>query len=196
MFFWYDNFLEKAQKRHAPWAEIEECRRLPLACVGGPLYVVSLFWLGWSSYRSVHWIVPMLSGVTFGMGFMLIFMAMLNYLTDAYRTFAASAQGAASTCRSLGGALLPLAATSMYTKLGVHWASSILAFASLAMAAIPFAFIRYGNSIRANSQFCQQLLATERKEAERERRMQRQEARQAAVDDQVDLEKSVAKETS
>jgi len=74
VFLWYDNFLARAQKRHAPWAEIEEYRRLPLACLGGPLYVISLFWLGWSSYGNVHWIVPMLSGVTFGMGFMLIFM--------------------------------------------------------------------------------------------------------------------------
>ena len=27
------------------WAQKEEYRRLPLACVGGPLYAISPFWL-------------------------------------------------------------------------------------------------------------------------------------------------------
>src|SRR5271168_769729 len=45
----------------------------------------------------------MLSGLTFRMGFVLVFMAMLNYLSDASLTYAASAQGIASTCRSIFG---------------------------------------------------------------------------------------------
>lgn len=102
---------------------------------------------------------------------MLIFMAMLNYLTDAYQTFAASAQGVASCCRSLGGALLPLATTPMYKNLGVHWASSLLAFVALGMAVIPFAFIKYGNHIRENSKFCQDLKEMQRKEAEEDRQL-------------------------
>jgi hypothetical protein len=39
----------------------------------------------------ISWVVPMLSGIVFGMGYMLIFMAMLNYLLDVYETFVASA---------------------------------------------------------------------------------------------------------
>lgn len=88
---------------------------------------------------------------------MLIFMAMLNYLTDAYETFAASAQSASSCCRSIFGAVLPLAAKPMFNNLGVHWACSLLAFLSLGLSIIPFAFIRYGDRIRKNSKFCQQL---------------------------------------
>lgn len=170
IFLWYDSYLAKAQKRKAPWASIEEYRRLPLATVGGPLYVISLFWLGWSAYATVHWIVPMLSGVFFGLGFLLIFMAMINYLTDAYETFAASAQAIASTSRSIFGALLPLGAGPMYRNLGVHWASSLLAFLSLAMAIIPFAFIKYGDRIRANSRFCQELKAMKIKEMKQDRK--------------------------
>ena len=75
IFLWYNDFFAKGQKTQKNWAQIEEYRRLPLACIGGPLYVISLFWLGWSAYSNVHWIVPMLSGVPFGMGFLLIFMA-------------------------------------------------------------------------------------------------------------------------
>lgn len=159
LFLVYDSYLARAQARKTPWSQIEEYRRLPLACVGGPLYVVSLFWIGWSAKADVHWIVPILSGITFGMGFLLIFMAMLNYLTDAYETYAASAQGIASTCRSIFGAILPLASKNMFEALGIHWACSLLAFLSLGMAIIPFAFIKYGDRIRANSKFCQELKA-------------------------------------
>ena len=121
----------------------------------------------------------MMSGLFFGMGFLLIFMAILNYLTDAYQVFAASANGIASTCRSVFGALLPLAARPMYSSLGIHWAGSLLAFLSLGMAAIPFVFIKYGDRIRASSRFCQYLkelneegAAQEEEEEEGRRRSQ------------------------
>ena len=90
-------------------------------------------------------------------GFHLIFMALLNYLTDAYEIFAASAMAAASCTRSIWGAALPFAAGPMYDRLGVHWASSLLGLLSLAMCIIPFAFIKYGDRLRANSKFCQEL---------------------------------------
>lgn len=162
IFIYYDSVLQRAKKANKPWSSIEEYRRLPLACLGGPLYVISLFWLGWSANRNVHWIVPILAGLPFGIGFVLIFMALLNYITDAYEVYAASGMAATSFCRSIFGALLPLAATPMYRTLGISWASSLLGFLSLAMSAIPFAFIKYGDRIRANSRFCNEL--KERKE--------------------------------
>ena len=165
IFLYWDGVLQRAKKANAPWANVEEYRRLPLACLGGPAYVISLFWLGWTACPNIHWIVPMLAGVPFGIGFMLIFMALLNYITDAYEIFAASGMAATSISRSIFGALLPLAAIPMYRTLGVHWASTLLAFLSLAMSIIPFAFIKYGDRIRANSRFCQELKARkERKE--------------------------------
>ena len=157
IFLYYDGFLQRAKNRGAHWTTVEEYRRLPLACIGGPLYVVSLFWLGWSASPNVHWIVPTLAGIPFGIGFMLIFMALLNYITDAYEIFSASAMSATSCTRSVFGALLPLAARPMYQKLGISWASSLLGFMSLGMSIIPFAFIKYGQRIRANSKFCQDL---------------------------------------
>ncbi|KAJ5722703.1 hypothetical protein N7488_000738 [Penicillium malachiteum] len=157
VFIWYDGYLARAKARNAPWAAIEEYRRLPLACIGGPLYVISLFWVGWTASLDIPWVVPFLSGIPFGMGYLLIFMAMLNYLTDAYETLSASAQSAASCTRSILGAVLPLATKPMFNRLGIHWACSLIAFISLAVSIIPFAFIRYGDRIRANSKFCQEL---------------------------------------
>ncbi|KAL8628430.1 hypothetical protein Q9189_005839 [Teloschistes chrysophthalmus] len=159
VFMYWDSYLMRAKKTNAPWTRLEEYRRLPLACIGGPLFVIALFWLGWTAKSDIHWIVPILSGIPFGIAFLLVFMALLNYITDAYEVFAASAMAATSACRSIFGAVLPLAARPMYNTLGIAWASSLLGFVSLGMCAIPFAFIKYGDRIRANSAFCQELRA-------------------------------------
>lgn len=45
IFLWYDSFLHRAKTRGDAWTQNEEYRRLPLACVGGPLCVGALFWL-------------------------------------------------------------------------------------------------------------------------------------------------------
>lgn len=71
IFLYWDVVLMRAKKANAAWTEIEEYRRLPLAAIGGPLYVISLFWLGWTARSDIHWIVPILSGIPFGLGFML-----------------------------------------------------------------------------------------------------------------------------
>lgn len=57
----------------------QELYRLPLACLGGPLFVISLFWLGWSSRDDVSFAVPMMAGIPFGIGFMCVFIAILYF---------------------------------------------------------------------------------------------------------------------
>ncbi|KAL4778015.1 major facilitator superfamily domain-containing protein [Aspergillus varians] len=157
VFFLYSAYHTKALiAQNSSWASQEEYRRLPLACIGAPGIPIALFWLGWSANLSIHPVMPMMSGVFFGFGFLLIFIALINYLTDAYKQFSASAAAAASTLRSLFAVFLPLATNPMYSTLGIGWASSLLGFFSLAMAVVPFVFIRYGGWIRANSKFAQQ----------------------------------------
>ncbi|KAI1174265.1 MFS transporter [Nemania sp. FL0916] len=162
---WYDTFLERAKERNASWPKSEEYRRLPLACISGPLNVSSLFWLGWSARSDTHWIVPMLAGVPFGMGLELVFISMLNYLADAYDIFAASALASSAFSRSIFAVLLPLAAGPMYESLGIPWACSLLGFLSLAMAIIPFVFLRYGTWLRMHSPYCQELLKLKERDA-------------------------------
>jgi MFS transporter, DHA1 family, multidrug resistance protein len=45
----------------------------------------------------------------------------------------------------------PLFASAMYNKLGVGWASSTLAFLSIAFIPIPFLLFNYGKAIRMKS---------------------------------------------
>ena len=92
------------------------------------------------------------------MGVDLIFMALTNYLTDAYGIYSASAMASSVFSRNVVAALLlSLAASQMYEQLGIGWACSVLGFMCLAMAMIPFAFIKYGATLRAKSKFCQHL---------------------------------------
>lgn len=120
-----------------------------------------MFWLAWTAKTSIHPITPIMSGLFFGLGYILIFMAMINYLTDAYKQYSASAQAAASTIRSTMAVCLPLATNPMYSKLGINWATSLLAFISLSLAIIPFAFMRYGEWIRGRSPFAQRVMKGE-----------------------------------
>lgn len=187
VFVAWDRYLARKQAEGARWAKQEEYRRLPLACLGGPLFAIAIAWLGWSSKPDVHWIVPTLSGVAFGLAFLLIFMALLNYLSDAYLTFAASAQGMASTCRSIGGAVLPIAGRRMFINLGINWACTLLALLALGVAVIPFVFIWKGDQIRANSKFCNQLrrMMEEQQEEERKEGERKRKASGRAVEDEA-----------
>lgn len=93
----------------------------------------------------------MMAGIPFGIGIELTFISLLNYLTDAYSTVAASANASATISRSILGVLLPLASPRMYATLGVQWATTLLALLSLMLAVSPFLFITYGNQIRRSS---------------------------------------------
>jgi hypothetical protein len=106
----------------------------------------------------------MLAGIPFGCGYALLFLALLNYLADAYEIFAASAMAASTCSRSIAGAVLPFAITPMYRNLGVAWATSLLAFLSMGMCVIPFLFLWKGDVLRQGSTFCKYLREVKQKE--------------------------------
>lgn len=79
----------------------------------------------------------MMAGIFFCFGYILVFTAMLNYLTDAYKESSASAQAAASATRAMMAIVLPFAVTPLYTKLGIHWASLLLGILAFGLAGYP-----------------------------------------------------------
>jgi hypothetical protein len=118
---------------------------------------VALFWISWTARSSIHWSVPALSGISFGIGWNINFQTLTNYVNDAYGIYSASANAAVTSCRCLFGAVLPLAVKPMFDHLGVNWGCSLLAFVSLAVSVVPFVFIYCGTGIRASSKFCREL---------------------------------------
>ncbi|KAH7019262.1 major facilitator superfamily domain-containing protein [Ilyonectria destructans] len=127
--------------------------RLPPAILGSILVPAGIFMFGWSSYPWVHWIVPIIGSAIFGAGTLLVFSGIFTFLVDAYPQYAASALAANAFVRCSFAAAFPLFGTQMYGKLGYQWASSLLAFLTLAMMPFPYIFFRYGKRIRATSRF-------------------------------------------
>ena len=76
--------------------------RLPTLFVTAWFLPISLFWYGWSAQAHIHWIMPVIGTMWFGIGIVSIFVAIQNYLVDGFR-FAASALAAATVLRSLLG---------------------------------------------------------------------------------------------
>jgi hypothetical protein len=74
--YFYDRLAQSIVRRYPN--KHAEYLRLPLACIGGPSFVVALFWLGWTSRPSIPWIVPLLSMIPYGFAYQMIFMAMIN----------------------------------------------------------------------------------------------------------------------
>ncbi|KAF2133772.1 MFS general substrate transporter [Dothidotthia symphoricarpi CBS 119687] len=128
--------------------------RLPISMVGGVAFAAGLFWFGWSGYSgTVHWIVPILSGLLTGFGLFTIFLSLLNYIVDAYLMFAASALAANTFMRSCFGGVFPLFATYMFEGMGVQWACTLIGGVALLLVPMPIMFYMYGKKIRAKSTF-------------------------------------------
>lgn len=128
--------------------------RLKIAVYGAFLIPIGLFWFAWTApYPHIHWIVPLLAMIPFGIGTFTIFSGGLSYLVDAYLVHAASALAAAAFARSIFGFAFPLFATQMYTKLTVQGATSLLAGLTLLCVPIPMLFFKYGNTLRKNSKY-------------------------------------------
>lgn len=113
-----------------------------------------LFWFAWTSHPSIHWISPVLAGIPFAWGNTAIFSSSTQYLTDVYGPAnGASAMAANGIARYTMGAVFPLFTLQMYERLTIPWATSLLAFISLAMIPIPWVFFRCGPRIRRKSAY-------------------------------------------
>lgn len=112
-----------------------------------------LFSFAWSSYNWLSWAGPCFSGLACGFGFLCLYNPANNYIVDSYQHYAASALAAKTFVRSVWGACVPLFTIQMYHRLGNQWATSLMAFISLACCGIPFLFYWYGAKVRSFSKY-------------------------------------------
>ncbi|KAH9926316.1 MFS general substrate transporter [Epithele typhae] len=127
--------------------------RLEICMWAAPIYTLSFFWFGWTSFPSVSYWAPLLSGLPMGVAVIFLFLGLFNYVIDAYLFVAASALSAMTVVRSLFGAGFPLFATQMYETLNPRWASTLLGLLALVMTPIPFVLRRYGHHLRRRSKY-------------------------------------------
>lgn len=115
-----------------------------------------LVWFALSAKTSVHWIVPVLSGIPFAFGNVTVFISAALYMLDVYGPMSgASAMAANGLLRYIMGASFPLFTVQMYEKLGVKWATLLLAFVCMVMVPIPWIFYKFGPGIRKRSPYSQ-----------------------------------------
>ncbi|KAK8013651.1 hypothetical protein PG991_009244 [Apiospora marii] len=82
--------------------------RLPMSLGGCVAIPVGLFWLAWTNDTSFHWLVSIAAQVSFGFGFVLVYISIQNYLVDAYTISSASVLAANAMLRSIFGAAFPM----------------------------------------------------------------------------------------
>ncbi|EXJ78450.1 hypothetical protein A1O1_08850 [Capronia coronata CBS 617.96] len=153
---WHKQWIRSIAKEKAKYGADYKPQpelRLPPAIVGGPMLTAALFWFAWTTYASVHWIVPIIATLFFSTAFFFLFQGIFTFLAAAYPTYAASAMAVNTTTRCLLAAAFPLFTNQMYNNLGYQWASALVAFLTLVMAPWPFIFYKFGPTLRAKSKF-------------------------------------------
>jgi multidrug resistance protein len=170
-------YQEKIARKYGKLANSPE-GRLYFACVESACMPIGLFMFGWTSFSSVHWVVPAIAIGIATIGIFAIYLSTFNYLADTYHRYASSALAAQSFCRNmLGksrvnlsfdqlranesvGGVFPLITQQMYTKLGYGPASSLLGGIGTLLTIVPWILVFYGPRIRARSKFASEIMYT------------------------------------
>jgi hypothetical protein len=83
-----DRFITVIEPRYLKYAhklapqQPQPEKRLELCIISGWTLVVAMFWFGWTSYPSIHWISPVLAGGLIGFSVLGMFVSLyvpLNY---------------------------------------------------------------------------------------------------------------------
>jgi MFS family permease len=130
---------------------------MSIVCIAAIAVPAGQLWFAWTDAPPVHWIWPILAGLPFGFGNILIFIYATNYLVTSYGIYGASASAGNTVTRSILGATLPLAGPAMYSALGPNWAASLCGFLLVAIIPIPFLFYKYGAKFRERSTLIREL---------------------------------------
>ena len=105
--------------------------------VGGVLIPISLFSIAFTTHPSIHWIVPIIASIPFGVGLHYSFTSTSAYFITAYRPIAASALASNSFVRSCFGSVFPLFTLQMYGRLGTVGATALVASLATLFAPLP-----------------------------------------------------------
>ncbi|KEP48363.1 putative MFS multidrug transporter [Rhizoctonia solani 123E] len=146
----------RAVQKHGGHAPPEE--RLVSSFYSAILFPISLIWFAWTTYPSVHWIVPILSGIPFGLASVIGFTAVVSYMVDSYPLYAASCLAANGIMRSIVAFAFPLFIPHLFERAGDQWGSMFCAFLALVCVPIPFILYKYGPAIRAKSKLTESLI--------------------------------------
>ena len=126
--------------------------RLWLAMPASCLTAVSLFMLGWTINKNVHWSVPLLATGLYAIGLLIVLVSTIQYVLECYSGIDGSAALAASTTVMF---LFAFASTLFATdvlSLGAGPGLSVYASISAALGSVPVLLYHYGPALRRRRQ--------------------------------------------
>ena len=150
----YQPRLARFLATHEPDEQFPSENRLFGAMLAGFVQPAALLGFAWTVRPGIHWIVPILFQWLAMVASVMIYSSVNLFMMDTYGAlFGASAAGASMMSRYIISAAFPLFALQLYRGLGVGWATSLLAFCTLAMAPIPILFYRCGERLRGRTKY-------------------------------------------
>lgn len=123
------------------------------AIIASPFFAISIFWLGWTNYKSISYWSGYAAVILFGYAMTAIFVSSYSYIINIYGTFSSSALGSVTMARYLVAAGMVVAARPMYQGIKVHWALTFLGCLGIVCLPVPYLIYRYGSVLRKKSQF-------------------------------------------
>ncbi|KAG6988563.1 major facilitator superfamily multidrug transporter mdrA [Physcia stellaris] len=76
---YYHKRIAKAGGKNVPEARVE------IAKIAAITLPISLFWFAWTSYKTIHWIVPILASALWGWSFYALILMTYTYTEDSYK---------------------------------------------------------------------------------------------------------------
>ena len=76
---YYQKQVTRMGGRNVPEARVQ------LSQLAAVTFPVSLFWFAWTTYKSVHWIVPIIASGLWGWSFYTLILMTYNYTEDSYK---------------------------------------------------------------------------------------------------------------
>ncbi|KAM0713418.1 hypothetical protein Q7P37_010380 [Cladosporium fusiforme] len=132
--------------------------RLYFSCIQSALLPIGCFWFAWTC-SGPSWIVPTIAIGCATMGVFSIYLAVFNYLADAYQEFASSALAAQSFCRNIMAGAFPLFTERMFIGLTYEGAGSLLGGLGALLTIVPWVLFFYGPEIRSKSRLANKSLS-------------------------------------
>ncbi|KAF4630371.1 hypothetical protein G7Y89_g7769 [Cudoniella acicularis] len=120
------------------------------------LFPITLLWFAFTSDGNVSYWSPVVAGGVLGFADPLLWLSMLNYITDAYPNVAASAIAAFLIPSFVMAAALAHLGVLMFDNMSTKWAMAIIGFISFGLCALIYIIFFFGAKIRARSKLARQ----------------------------------------
>ncbi|KAK6218777.1 hypothetical protein LQW54_002702 [Pestalotiopsis sp. IQ-011] len=146
--------VKRAEAQGHDGSQFDPEVRLWYAMLGSAIAIpVSLFWMGWTSNKSISIWSPILAVCLFGYGVMGIFICAYMYIIDSYEMYSASALTFVALVRYVCAGGMTVVGIPFYKNMGTAYTLTILACISCLLAPIPYVLFKWGHLLRKRSKY-------------------------------------------